>query len=106
MNPMGRPDGDDIDPASERIIEAFESSWQRGAADVHEHFERHPSRPVALLRELVAVDLENRLKRGDRVSPEDYANRFPDLGADPDAMTVLRKVSLRRGDRAWSRANP
>jgi hypothetical protein len=88
--------GDTIDSSSEGIIEAFEASWQRGAADVYEHFEQHPARPMALLIELVAVDLEYRLKRGDRVSPEEHAGRFPDLAADPIAMSILRRVSLRR----------
>ena len=69
--------------AIEAAIERFEDAWQRDASPVLDEYlsEAGPHR-AELLRELVAIDLESRLKRGESVRVESYLQRFPELTED------------------------
>src|SRR4051812_45595220 len=81
-------------------VEAYEAAAVReGWAEVAEHLPPpdHPRR-LAILAELVRVDLEHRRSRGDRAKLEDYLGRFPDLFDDPDllAEVAFEEYRLRR----------
>jgi len=71
----------------DRQCERFEAAWQSGQRpEIQALLEDAPSevRP-ALLRELVALELEYRRRAGEVPHPEEYAVRFPDLVASFDA---------------------
>jgi serine/threonine protein kinase/tetratricopeptide (TPR) repeat protein len=60
----------------------FESHWRGGQRPAIEDYlaeAPEPARP-ALLRELLALDLELRRECGERPSPGDYGDRFPEHG--------------------------
>jgi serine/threonine protein kinase len=79
----------------EELIGQFEAAWRRESRPRIEDFlpenavERH-----AVLVELIHVDLELRLKAGERARVEEYLARFPEL--DPPAVT-----DLIRAEYAW-----
>jgi serine/threonine-protein kinase len=63
----------------DRACDAFEAAWRAGRRPTPEEFLDdcpEPDRP-ALLRELVAAELELRRASGERPTPEEYARRFP-----------------------------
>ena len=67
-------------------VEAFEAAWDRNdGAEIGSFLPEsgHP-RYLAILCELVRVDLELRWGRGERFTPEHYRDRYPDLFDDPD----------------------
>ena len=69
--------------AVDRACDAFEAAWRAGFRPRLEEFlggVPEPARP-ALLRELIASELELRRAAGERPTPEDYAGRFPGLEA-------------------------
>lgn len=82
----------------ESVLAAFETAWRRGQAPRPEDF--LPSdgpASVTLLLELVHADLEWRIRSGQAVAVEEYADRFPALAADAQAMAALaiRAAELR-----------
>ncbi len=73
---------DEID----QICDRFEGAWRRGEAPRMEDYlgeVAEPDRP-ALLRELLAADLNARRRRGERPTPAEYAARCPE-----DARRIL-----------------
>ena len=71
----------------ERIDEVcthFEQRWQSGTTpDLRDFLEGTGPERAALFRELVKVELEYRLKRGEQPAAEDYRQRFPtEAGTD------------------------
>jgi serine/threonine protein kinase len=82
----------------ERAINRFEDAWQHGQTpsvdtyllDCPEHHDR-------LLRELVLIDLEYRLKQGEAARVEGYLERFPNLANDRAFMLdfIRREHALR-----------
>ncbi|HBB75888.1 MAG TPA: hypothetical protein DC048_15755 [Planctomycetaceae bacterium] len=100
---MGDPTtfgGAPLDAASLAIVEEFESAWEHGRPDVATFFSRHAGRPTRLLVELAAIDLENRLKRGDAAAVADYTGRFPELATDAVLIQELSRVAERFAARA------
>jgi WD40 repeat protein/DNA/RNA endonuclease YhcR with UshA esterase domain/tRNA A-37 threonylcarbamoyl transferase component Bud32 len=93
------------DPQSLGIIESFERAWESSRPDVATHWERHPSRPPRLLLELAAIDLANRLARGEEATAEEYASRFPTLAADATLTLELRRLAGQVAGRRASDAN-
>jgi serine/threonine-protein kinase len=72
------------------FAERFEDAWQRGEQPEIEAFlpADEPER-LAVLVELVHIDLERRLKAGLPAVAESYLERYPDLASDPDEATGL-----------------
>src|SRR5258708_37004571 len=82
----------------EAVIDRFEAAWQEhGDADLAE-FLPPPGSPdrVALLGELIKIDLEYRWERGQRLRVEDYARRFPELAGNGPPPLGLIPVGIRR----------
>jgi WD40 repeat protein len=84
-----------LDAESRGIIDEFEDAWLGGRPDIAAFLDRHSGRPRLLLVELVAIDLENRLKRAERARVEDYVAQFPALGDDPACVVDLAAVEYR-----------
>jgi len=64
----------------EEVCTRFERAWRDGPPRIEDYlagwsgYER-----AALVRALIAIDVERRRKAGEAVSPSDYRSRFPDL---------------------------
>jgi len=84
-----------LDPTSLGLVEAFEQAWLGSRPKIAEFLQRHPERPQSLLVELVAIDLENRIKRGEPARIEEYLDTFPAIGDDTTAMRDLVAVEFR-----------
>ena len=84
-----------IDAESRAVIDAFERAWLGGTPDIAECLAGRVNPPPALLVELVAIDLEHRLKRGEPVRVEHYLERFPVLAEGPGAVLDLLSVEYR-----------
>lgn len=80
------------DPAALAAIDAFELAWRRERPVVAEYLRRHPQPPRWLLVELVAIDLENRIKVGDVARVEEYVETFPVLAEDSETLLDLLRV--------------
>jgi uncharacterized protein (TIGR03067 family) len=74
----------------DRVVMAFEQAWRSGKPPAIDDYLHHAGeeRP-ALLRELVLVDLERRLKAGETARVEAYLQRFEALAAEPPCMLDL-----------------
>lgn len=90
------PLGDDTWSGCEALIREFEAAWKEGAPPQISDFIVGDSqgnflntRGNVLLRELMHVDLEYRVKAGQRTCVEAYLERFPDLALDPDGVLDL-----------------
>ena len=82
---------DDTRNRLDAVIDAFESEWQlQRRPDVAAFLERlaETERP-ALLRELVRLDLEYRLRGGETVRVEECLSRFPALRAEALELVAL-----------------
>jgi serine/threonine protein kinase/predicted ATPase len=73
----------------ERQIKAFEDAWQAGSEPAIEGFLSPESDRLALLIELVHVDLEYRFKHGREARSEQYFERFPELRSDSKIAVEL-----------------
>jgi hypothetical protein len=83
----------------ERVVERFEVAWQRGGPPgIDAHLPLAGPLRRAVLRELIHVDLEYRLKAGEAVRVEGYLERYPDLGHDAEDVLALvaAELDLRR----------
>ena len=70
------------------MLDAFEVAWQGNAPPRIEDFVP-PKNDGGLLYELVAIDLEYRLQRGDDVRVEDYLSRFSTLAENRSQVVEL-----------------
>ena len=63
----------------DRACDAFEDAWRAGGRPRLEEFLVDPAEPdrSAMLRELLAAELELRRASGERPTPDEYARRFP-----------------------------
>jgi serine/threonine-protein kinase len=87
MSQDPRPDGGKMPPAQLRRVivacERYEGDWHAGRRPRIEQFladDPGPDRP-ALLRELLALELELRRDAGEQPGPQEYRARFPEHGA-------------------------
>jgi WD40 repeat protein len=99
------PDGEKHDesaPASlrdwvDQVADQFDSAWQREPRPGIGSFlgQERGGRRLALLGELVRIDLEYRWKAGERPGVEDYLSDFPELagagGAPPDDLVLYAR---------------
>jgi WD40 repeat protein len=85
--------------SAEGRLERFEDAWQRGARPaLEEHVpEGGPSR-LAVLADLIHIDLEYRLKAGEPARVETYLERYPELAGDRGfvAGLIAAELGLRR----------
>jgi tetratricopeptide (TPR) repeat protein len=89
----------DIDPMPspradfERRIHAFEDAWFRGQPPEIGQFVRETGRfSLQLLSELALIDCEFRVKSGEKIVPEEYLARYPELGGQPELMAQLHRT--------------
>jgi RNA polymerase sigma-70 factor (ECF subfamily) len=85
--------------ANESLLSQFESAWQRGETPaIGEYLDRVGSERATALVELLHVDLERRLKRGEAVRVEHYLDRYAELKSNPVAVVGLIRAEydLRR----------
>jgi hypothetical protein len=70
------------------IVQQFEEAWQNGGRPaIGDYLPDGPDR-LAVLRELIAIDLQRRQRAGEPVRLVDYVERFPEvLAADPLSIT-------------------
>ena len=74
-------------------LHRFEEAWQNGGRPAIEDFlpEDGPIR-LAVLKELVQVDVERRRQAGEFMRLDDYLQRFPELAAGPPSMSGLATI--------------
>jgi serine/threonine protein kinase len=85
----------------ESILDRFDEAWNGPTPPSIENYLAlcPPGQRLALLVELVRIDLERRLKRGERVRLEEtYLPRFPELNKDRASVVTLamQEFELRR----------
>ena len=69
--------------AIEVAIDRFEIHWQEiGAPFVDDYLQDVGPYRSQLLQELIAIDLEYRLKQGEQVRVEEYLRRYPELAKE------------------------
>ncbi len=88
------------DDSIDEIVERFEDAWQRDEEpSIDDYLPPNSDGRFKLLVELVHVDLERRVRAGIAVRTEDYVQRFPALGNDPEASSelILAEIHLRHG---------
>jgi eukaryotic-like serine/threonine-protein kinase len=74
----------------EGIVAAFDDAWQRGEGPAIEaYLARLGSQSLAILCELVHLDLEQRIKAGEPARVEDYLARFPALAEERSQLVEL-----------------
>ena len=74
----------------EARIKRFESAWRQGPPPaIDEFLPTEPSERHELLLELVHIDLEMRLKRGEAARVESYLSRYPALAEDSTFVVEL-----------------
>jgi serine/threonine protein kinase len=91
----------------DRFVQAFESAWADGSAADFADYLPSPTDPLylAVLIELVRVDLEFRLERGESACAADYLQRFPILNDDPSARRAVTYEEQRLRQTASIRTN-
>ncbi len=78
------------------ICDAFERAWRGGSAPQIDAFlQAHPTvERTALLAELIAIDAFRRAQRGERVTLDDYRQRYPELAPRlPDLLADALKIA-------------
>ena len=75
-------------PGLAGFVDAFEEACARGDRVTLDDFLPPPDHPLrlAVLRELVCIDLEHHWLRGQAKPIEDYQRRYPELFEDHDAV--------------------
>lgn len=87
---MPDPLGDDTWTGCEPLIREFEQAWKAGPPpQISDYLIGDESRSKVLLRELMHIDLEYRVKAGQRTCVETYLDRFPELALDPNEVLDL-----------------
>src|SRR5262245_5351833 len=83
----------------ERLLQRFESAWRQGSRPtIEDYLPPEPAQRTAVLIELVATDLEYRLRAGERARVEDYLGRYADLQSNGRLLLELiaAEFDLRR----------
>jgi tetratricopeptide (TPR) repeat protein/tRNA A-37 threonylcarbamoyl transferase component Bud32 len=86
---LSSPDWQAWQPVRDR----FETVWRRGVRPQLADY-LPPAPRVWQVLDLAAIDLELRLKAGERVRIEDYLGRFPELARHPSVLAELVKVEF------------
>ena len=77
----------------DQIIGRFEDAWQSGQPpSIDQYLPDDPAHRLRILAELVQIDLERRLKRGEAIRVESYLERYPDLTSNPGFIVDLIKA--------------
>src|SRR5262249_13434600 len=81
-------------PLSQQLdaaVSVLEAGWRCDSPpDLSQLVGQYPEQSRGkLVVELVHIDLEYRLKRGETIRVEDYLNRLPELRGNPDAIESL-----------------
>jgi serine/threonine protein kinase/formylglycine-generating enzyme required for sulfatase activity len=77
--PPGRPNRE-IWQEVDAIVQRFEKAWQKGSRPaIDDYLPKEGSIRLAVLNELVQVDLESRRRAGEPARAEDYLERYPEL---------------------------
>src|SRR5437879_4389451 len=91
----------------EGLIKAFETAWRSGPAPkIADYLRSDGETRIALLLELVHVDLEFRMKSGEAVRPEAYLDVFPELADDERVLADLRAAVEELRERSSERIDP
>jgi len=78
----------------EEVLRHFEDAWRGGRQPVlEEYLPADPAERSGLLVELVHLDLEYRIKAGERVTLGFYTERFPELKRDPEVLAGMRAAA-------------
>ncbi len=77
--------------AAERLLQRFEDAWRGGIQpELNDYLPEEGSNDrVAVLLELVHIDLERRLESGNPIRVESYLDRYPRLSEDPGKIVDL-----------------
>src|SRR5262249_8299311 len=90
----------DLPAEYETLPARFEAAWECPAPpDLDEFVSPAGLVPTRLLTELIHIDLDFRLRRGDPVRVESYVERYPHLGHDHAALRdlIAAEFALRHG---------
>ena len=93
----GKPDDLEILKKLDAIAEAFEAEWNAGKERpaIELYLQTHDEVPAErVVRELVALEVELRLKAGEAPRAEEYAERFNELDRDWLAKVISDKTAL------------
>ena len=79
-----------------QIVDTFEEVWQAGKQpEIDRYLPADESlRPMVLIK-LVHIDLENRLRAGEKVRVETYLDRYPQIVSDTAAVIELVTLGIR-----------
>jgi serine/threonine protein kinase len=78
----------------ERVCDRFEADWRTGQPRIEDYLAGwQGEQRLALLRELVALDLLYRRRRGEECRAANYRGRFPELSADWLAAALAGQLS-------------
>src|SRR5262249_23081369 len=81
------------------IVERFERAWREGSRPgIDNYLPRQAPLRARVLVELVHIDLESRVKRGERPLVEEYLAGYPELAGDRAIILdlIAREHELRR----------
>jgi serine/threonine protein kinase len=95
----------------DQICDRFEGAWEEASRPRIEDYLPDPDEPhrVVCLRELLALEIDARLRRGERPEQAEYRNRFPDHPeaiAAAFAVTRIRPVATPAGEAVRVDAGP
>ena len=78
----------------EAILGRFEAAWRSGPRPrIEEFIPAPPGSNLHLLIEIIHLDVEYRLRAGEKVTATDYTARFPELGRHPAALLSLARAA-------------
>jgi serine/threonine-protein kinase len=85
MNSPSQPDQDALSPSLmqrvDQVCDQFEAAWRNGPRPRIEDYLANTQGPdrLAVLRELILLEIDYRRMRGETCRPQDYHARFPEL---------------------------
>lgn len=94
-NSMNTPDPGELNwPILKRLTRPFEEAWGRNARPrIEDYLPAGDVSRRAVLVELVHIDCEMRLRRGDPATPAEYIDRFPELRDVPDLAKSFEEIA-------------
>jgi eukaryotic-like serine/threonine-protein kinase len=99
--------GSSLPPSPQQLLDRFQQAWQARPRPTIEDFLTDTGVDRAtLLRALIHVDLENRLRAGDQARVEDYLQRFPELADDAEPLMELIVAEYRHRENLGQQPSP